>query len=54
MHRALTDALKWTELVAALDLCRTSMTLALLETEGLARTEAEAPCARLRLLSAEC
>jgi len=47
MHRALTDALKWTELVAALDLCRTSMTLALLETEGLARSEAEAALYRL-------
>jgi hypothetical protein len=47
MHRALTDSLKWTELVAGLDLFRTSTTLALLETEGLAQTEAEAPLYRL-------
>lgn len=32
MHRALTDALKWTELTAALDLVRTSITLPMLET----------------------
>jgi hypothetical protein len=42
MHRALTDSLKWTELVAALDLFRTSATLALFETASLPQTEAEA------------
>jgi hypothetical protein len=47
MHRALTDSLKWTELVGALNLFRTSVTLALLETEALAQTEAEATLYRL-------
>jgi hypothetical protein len=47
MHRALTDSLKWTELVAALHLFRSSVTLALLETEALAQTPAEATLYRL-------
>jgi hypothetical protein len=47
MHRALTDSLKWTELVAALDLFRTSATLALLETEALPQSDAEAVLYRL-------
>jgi hypothetical protein len=42
MHRALTDALKWSELVAALTITRTSLTMALLETvTGYATCEAE-------------
>jgi len=47
MHRALTDSLKWTELVATLDLLRTSTTLALLETEAIPQTEAESVLYRL-------
>lgn len=47
MHRALTDSLKWTELVAALDLFRTAATLALFESEFLPQTEAEAALYRL-------
>jgi hypothetical protein len=50
MHRALTDALKWTELVVALDLLRTSMTITLLEAaEGFATCEAERILYRLTL-----
>jgi hypothetical protein len=42
MNRVLTDSLKWTELVAALDLARTSITLAMLETlEQSATCDAE-------------
>ena len=47
MHRTLTDALKWTELVAGLDIFRASLTLELLETGGLAQTEAEEELYRL-------
>ncbi len=47
MHRALTDSLKWTELVVALDLFRTSATLALFETEALPQSDAETTLYRL-------
>jgi hypothetical protein len=45
MNRVLTDSLKWTELVAALDLLRTSISLAMLET-----LEQEATCEAERVL----